>query len=131
MLSSISKLSNFVRLERLALDNIEPKHLEQVFGELISLPMLSSLIIISIRNVNNISIIYRQIICLPALKYCQLLLGKSSRADSLPVATNEYSSMEHLIINHCIFIDQLVNLLSYVPQFRRLSVHLLRHRWNQ
>ncbi|CAF5115177.1 unnamed protein product, partial [Rotaria sp. Silwood1] len=45
---------------------------------------------------------------------------------SLPVATNEFSTIEHLIINHDISIDQLPILLSYVPQLRRLSISNLK-----
>ncbi|CAF4985919.1 unnamed protein product, partial [Rotaria sp. Silwood1] len=45
---------------------------------------------------------------------------------SSPVATNEFSTIEHLIINHEISIDQLPILLSYVPQLRHLSIGNLK-----
>jgi hypothetical protein len=41
---------------------------------------------------------------------------------SLPIATKEFSPIEHLIINNKISFNQLDNLLSYVPQLRRLSL---------
>ena len=43
----------------------------------------------------------------------------------LSIATNEFSSMEHLVINNKVSLNQLDSILSYVPQLRRLSFGLL------
>jgi hypothetical protein len=128
--SPFNMLSELLRLERLSLNNIESKYLEQLLFQLILLPLLSSLIIISADSVKNRNTIYRQILRLPALKYCKLSLPPGRNTDEpLPIATNEYSSIEHLIINNNICIHELDSLLSYVPQLRRFSLQSLDDFW--
>jgi hypothetical protein len=94
-----------------------------------SLPYLTSLSIISIDKVQHKNSIYRQIFLLPALKYCNLSLKEWYGSDEpLPLATNEYSPIEHLIINKSEALDELDVLLSYVPRLRRLSLHPVHNR---
>jgi hypothetical protein len=122
---SLYKLSEFYRIETLILHNIESVRLKNLLDQLSSLSLLSSLVIISADAIKNKNTIYRQIFRLPALKYCKVSLeGWASRDESSLVSTNEYSTIEHLIITHGIYLDQLDSLLSYIPQVRRLSVHL-------
>ncbi|CAF0939251.1 unnamed protein product [Rotaria sordida] len=117
--SSIEILSKFLQLKRLIVDNIESKYLEKLLIQLISLPFLSSLIISSVDNIKNKNVIYHQIFRLPSLKYCKLSLeGYNHNDDPLPLVTNDHSSIEHLIINNCIYLDELNSLVSYVPQLR-------------
>ena len=123
VLSSISKLSKFQQLETLILDNIESKYFEYVLNQLRRLSLLSSLVISSINTVKNKYIIYRQVFGLPTLQYCKLSLSGWSDSELLPISTNEYSLIEHLIITSNIEMRELDKLLSYVPQLRRLSVH--------
>ncbi|CAF4327789.1 unnamed protein product, partial [Rotaria sordida] len=87
---------------------------------------LSSLIITSIDTIKNHKNIYYKIFRLSISKYCQILIELLQCPKSLPVAINEFSTIEHLIINHEISIDQLPILLSYVPQLRRLSIGNLK-----
>ncbi|CAF3643583.1 unnamed protein product [Rotaria sordida] len=126
------KILKFRRLETLILDNIESYCLENLLYQLTSSPFLSSLIITSvIDNVINKNTIYRQIFRLPALKYCKLSLKGSVHPDPLPVATNEYSPVEHLIINNTVRCEQLNSLISYVPQLRRLSFYSLHKSYRK
>ncbi|CAF1584378.1 unnamed protein product [Rotaria sp. Silwood1] len=119
-------MKNLTQLTTLILNNIESNYIEQIINHLSSLPVLSSLIIISINTIKNHKNIYYKVFRLPILKYCQILIELLQCPKSLPVATNEFSTIEHLIINHDISIDQLPILLSYVPQLRRLSISNLK-----
>ncbi|CAF0910230.1 unnamed protein product [Rotaria sordida] len=67
--------------------------------------------------------LYHQIFRLPVLKYCKLLCKHYVLHRSLPVATNEYSPIECLVIKHRLQLHEVNALLSYVPQLRRLSLH--------
>ncbi|CAF1253628.1 unnamed protein product [Rotaria sp. Silwood1] len=122
--SSISILSNFIQLENLSFHDIKSDYLNQLLIHLHSLPSLSSLIIHCIDNVQNKNIIYRRIFRLPVLKYCKLSLNEPFSLISLLIATNEFSSIENLIITNVLRFDELNGLLSYVPKLRRLSVNL-------
>ncbi|CAF3703632.1 unnamed protein product [Rotaria sp. Silwood1] len=120
-------MKNLTQVTTLILNNIESIYIEQIVNNLSSLPVLSSLTIISIDTIqNHKNIIYNKIFRLPKLKYCQILIELLQYSKSLSVATNEFSTVEHLIINHEISIDQLPILLSYVPQLRRLSIGNLK-----
>ncbi len=44
---------------------------------------------------------------------------------SLQFATNKYSPIEYRVINNNIYLDIFYIILSYVPQFRRLSIPVL------
>ncbi|UJR38767.1 hypothetical protein I4U23_031432 [Adineta vaga] len=69
--------------------------------------------------------VYQTIFRLPVLKFCKLFLGNQSSNEKLPLSSGEYSSIEHLIIEHRIYYDELHSLLSYVPQLRHLSLRTL------
>jgi hypothetical protein len=130
--SPVTILSEFLRLERLSLNNIESKYLKQLLLQLISLPSLSSLTIRSADHVKNPNTIYQQIFRVPTLKYCKVSLPPGRTTDEpLPISTNEYSSIEHLIIENKICLDHLDSLLSYVPQLRRFSIQLLEDSWKK
>jgi hypothetical protein len=119
-------MTNLTQLKTLILNNIESNFIEQMVNHLSSLPVLSSLIIESINCIKNVNNIYHKIFRLPSLKYCQILLETLRYPIPLPVATNEFSSIENLVIDNEVSIDQLHSLLSYVPQLRRLSISNLR-----
>ncbi|CAF4630955.1 unnamed protein product [Rotaria sp. Silwood2] len=120
-------MKNLTQLTTLILNYNESNYIEQIVNHLSSLPVLSSLTIISIDTIqNHKNIIYNKIFRLARLKHCQILIELLQCPKSLSVATNEFSTIEHLIINHEISIDQLRILLSYVPQLRRLSIGNLK-----
>jgi len=125
------KISNFVLLERLIIDNIEAEYLQNLLHQLISLTALSSLSITSTDKVRNTSAVYCEIFRLPALKYCKLSLEEGHHDELLPVAINEYSSIEHLIIETYRYLPDLSSLLSYVPQLRRLSINSVYMSWKR
>jgi hypothetical protein len=125
VLSSIGKLSKFSRVETLILENIEYACLRKLLDQLPSLSLVSSLVISSVDSVKDKNTVYRQIFRLPALKYCKLSLKGRDSKETLPISINEYSSIEHLIITHSVYLHELDSLLSYVPQLRRLSFHSL------
>ncbi len=55
------------------------------------------------------------------LNYCKMSFEIFSGLTSLVIATNEFSSIEHLVINNEISLNEFDRLLLYVPQLRRLS----------
>ncbi|CAF1566917.1 unnamed protein product [Rotaria sordida] len=124
-------IANLTQLTTLIINNIESNYIEHIVNHLSSLPLLSSLIIISIDNIKNQNDIYYKIFRLPTLKYCQLLIETLRYLRPLSIAKNEFSSIEHLVINNKISINQLNSLLSYVPQLHRLSIgYLDGYRYN-
>jgi hypothetical protein len=123
--SSVHAIPKFIRLETLILKNIDSTYLEDILNYLAFLPYLSSLVIIAINFVQNKNYLYRQIFRLPQLKYCKIALQERVESQPLPIAINEYSSIEHLAIMTPVRIDECYRLLSYVPQLRRLFLHTL------
>ncbi|CAF3192332.1 unnamed protein product, partial [Rotaria sp. Silwood2] len=124
--------TNLTRLESLTINNIESDYFEGVINHLFSLPSLSSLVITSIDYITNQNDIYQKIFRLPTLKYCQILCETLKHLRAMSIATNEFSSIEYLVINNKVSIDQLYSLLPYVPQLRRLSLgHLCEPRWSR
>ena len=117
---SLEKIIQFGRVETLILDNIESECLEDLLNDLPSLSQLSSLVINAVDHVTNKAMIYRQICRLPMLRYCKLSWPEWRMSEWLPICTDEYSPIEHLIITNCICICHLDSLLSYVPQLHRL-----------
>ncbi|CAF1554585.1 unnamed protein product [Rotaria sp. Silwood1] len=125
ILSSINIQLIFIQLETLILNNIDSKSLENLLNHLTFLSSLVSLSIICIDNIDHPNDFYLQIFRLPILKYCKLSFSKNYKLKSIPMATNQYSSIEHLIIECIIQINILYCFLSYVPQLRRLSCQSL------
>ncbi|CAF1565185.1 unnamed protein product, partial [Adineta steineri] len=115
-------ISDFLHLETLSLNNMESQYLEHLLATLVSLPCLSSLSIISTGYMQNKTSIYCHVVRLLALKYCSLSLKGPYYNELLSPTIDEYSPIEYLIISHNISIDELHNLLSYVPKLRRLCV---------
>lgn len=123
--SPIRILPELIRLETLMIHNIESKYLEKLLHQLISLPLLSSLVIVSVDDIENRTPIYRLILGLPALKYCSLTLkGFFFKDEPLSLNTGCYSPIEQLIINNKIEWDNAYALMSYVLRNRRLSLQL-------
>ncbi|CAF0997453.1 unnamed protein product [Adineta steineri] len=127
ILTSQDNISKLTRLETLILTNVSSSYLRNL-QYLIYLPKLSSLTIIrdAYSNTDQAEV-YQKIFQLPFLKYFNVLFGRFSTpvVSSLPVATNRYSLIEHLVIKNYIELDTLYVILSYVPQIRHLSIPFL------
>ena len=123
--SSVSPISKFFHLQTFIIQGIQSKYLRNLLNELFLLPNLSSLVIKCQDKVANKSDLYKQIFRLSALKYCKLSLKGRDRLANVPVETNEFISITHLAIEGTSSVDEIVALLSYVPQLQRLSIHEL------
>ncbi|CAF3980194.1 unnamed protein product, partial [Adineta steineri] len=122
--SSIKNDILFTQLKILYLKNIDSDDCNDLFNYLVSLPQLSTLIIDSFKNDCDRIIMYDKLFRLPALKYCKLSLGDGSAMTDgrLHIAYNNFSPIEHLIIDYNIHFNELFHILSYVPHLRRLSI---------
>ncbi|CAF4707771.1 unnamed protein product [Rotaria sp. Silwood1] len=120
--SPIRIVSKLIHLQTLHMNNIQSKCIEKLLKYLASLPCLSSLIILVVDCVENKNKLYRRIFRLPVLKYCKITMTKFVESEPLSIAINKYSSIEHLVINNGCYLHELISLLSYVPQLRRLSL---------
>ncbi len=112
---SLDTSLKFTRLEKLTLDNIASIIVERILTHFISSSYLFSLVINCIDSVQNTDKFYRQIFRLPVLKYCKLSSEGGVSYMLRRVATNKYSSIEYLVITHCLLFHELMSLLSYVP----------------
>ncbi|CAF5056584.1 unnamed protein product, partial [Rotaria sp. Silwood1] len=99
-------------------------YLNELLIHLLSLPCLSSIAIDCIDNVENKNDIYRQIFRLPVLKYCKISLNKPFNLILLLIATTEFSPIGYLVITNLLRFNELNDLLSYVAELHRLSIHL-------
>ena len=66
---------------------------------------------------------YHQIFRLPVLKYCKFSCKSYRFPETLPIATTEFSPIEYLVISHDVQLENLLTLLSYVPQLHFFSLH--------
>lgn len=123
--SPIHIIHELVKLERLTMENIQPKYLEKVLPLLVSLPALASLHISTVDRVINKNTIYNYVFRMRSLKYCNLSLGSWGYSD-IPIAfgTDYSTSIKYLVINDTIRSDKLNDLLACVPDVQRLSIHV-------
>jgi len=122
---SIRTISKLTRLETLNITNLQSNCLGKFLKSLALLPYLSSLTLILTDCVEDKNKLYRRIFRLPVLEYCKLSLIKSIESDPLSIAADESSSIEHLVLNNGCELHELISLLFYVPQLRRLSLQNL------
>ncbi|CAF4582832.1 unnamed protein product [Rotaria sp. Silwood2] len=122
--TSFSFDSSFIRLEILTLHNTKFDTLISILTTLPFLPRLYSLIITIIEKIRSPDDIYCLIIRLPVLKYCKLSFELWNRNINLPLNNDEYSYIEHLIINTKCNLDQLNNFLIYLPNLNHLSCEI-------
>ncbi|CAF3989158.1 unnamed protein product [Rotaria sordida] len=116
--------SSFIRLEILILQNIKSDNLIPILTTLALLPRLYSLTITSIEKIQSSNDVFCLIIRLPVLKYCKLSFELWNQYINLSLNNNEYSSIEHLIINTKYNLDQLNNFLIYTPNLHCLSCEI-------
>ncbi|UJR24236.1 hypothetical protein I4U23_027203 [Adineta vaga] len=117
-------LSQKTFLQKLILEKIETEYLKNVLDQLTSLLHLSSLTITTIEAVDKKISIYQKIFSLPSLKYCKVSMGIWYTEVMSPCTMNNFSPIEHLIINDVIEWRELNSFLSYVPHLRRLKLNL-------
>jgi len=125
ILSPPRVISKFLRLERLILDQIESKHLENILQYALSLPNLTSLTIGCVGYTDDSSNIYYQIFRLCQLKYCQISGLTIGNSELLPNVNNQYSPIEYLVMKNSVNFDCFDILLSYIPRLRHFSLHSL------
>jgi hypothetical protein len=114
--------SAFQRLESVVLLSPEPSTLMFLFNELISLPRLFSLTIARLYSLSDLTDIYRIVLALPVLKYYKISTSNLPVPISLPISTNQQpSTIEYLIIDHCCTFNELLAIIFYTPQLRRLN----------
>jgi hypothetical protein len=93
-----------------------------------SLPHLLFLTLIGIEKIRSRDIVYDSIIRLPVLKYCKLSLDVLNQDFDLSLNENEYSPLEHLVIDTKCNLNELIELLAYTPELTRLSCQI--STWN-
>ncbi|UJR19286.1 hypothetical protein I4U23_022415 [Adineta vaga] len=113
-------LSSFTRLETLILENINLRFVDNIFQEISSLSNLSTLIIILCDVQTYQRNHFLEIFRLPFLKYLKMNLSESYK---ISFATTEFSPIEQLVIENQIHFEYVLNILSYVPKLRRLSLN--------
>jgi len=87
-----------------------------------SLPRLSSLTLNCVGDPDEIGSVYRIIFNLPILRYNKLSLFIYEPDIPLSIATSEqFTHIEYLVIDHSCTLGELVTILSYTPQLRRLT----------
>jgi hypothetical protein len=110
------------QLETLILEKIQSTFLENLLKNLLFLFYLSSLIIDCDDLVENRKNIYEEIFRLSRLKYCKLSINELNPSESLPLATNQSSSIEHFILITKDPLYDLPHLVSYMPYLKHLSI---------
>ena len=116
--------SSFHRLESLLFKVIQSNTLMPMLNNLSSLPHLFSLTIETYSVEEQINDMYQLIFILPKLKYYRISSFCYHRSITLPMAmNNQFSPIEHLVINHDCSLNELECLISYTPQLRRLALH--------
>jgi len=119
------RISYFIQLETLVLDNIDIKNVDIILKHSISLPKLHSLILSIANYVQWPTHLFPQIFRLAKLKYCKITYETRSDLESSFIVAKEISSIEHLILNTRFRIDSLYNLLYSLPKLRHLSIDYL------
>ena len=127
IIPSPQNITMFPLLETLILNNIDVTCLENLLEHLNSFPKLSSLAINSVDGHCDKNSLYSAIFRVRSLKYCSTSIDNTGAFYPLPIAQNNFSHIEHLVIKNLIYLNELVPLLSYVPELRRLSINCL-HR---
>ncbi|CAF1472323.1 unnamed protein product [Rotaria sordida] len=115
--------SSFLRLQSLVFKPISIYTLFKVLVNLKYLPHLLALTMYFVYCFCNLGDIYQMILHLPVLEYFKLKISEAEQFEiNIPIAANNhFSSIKYLVIDHCCTINQLMNLLLYIPQPSHLS----------
>jgi hypothetical protein len=114
--------SSFDHLQSLNIQRMEPDLINSFLIHLAGLSRLSSLIIETWNEFENLNEVYRLIFALPMLKYNKFDLCGDESSITLPMATEkQLSTIQHLDIDHSCTFNELASLTSYTPELRRLN----------
>ncbi|CAF1365042.1 unnamed protein product [Rotaria sordida] len=116
--------SSFKRLQSIILSGLSDYKLLMILFYLKSLPRLFSLTIeVDEGYYDSINDIYQLIFHLPCLKYNKIsLLDLDESNIFIPISINEnFSTIEHLVLNHHCNIDELTSILTHTPHLRYLT----------
>ena len=114
--------SSFSRLESLVFIGIQSDKLLRRLSVLASLPRLFSLVLCFGYNLKRFNGMYKLIFKLPVLKHLTISSDAYEPFIRLPFARNyQFSTIEHLTINHSCSLNDLVSILSYTPRLNRLT----------
>ncbi|CAF1573541.1 unnamed protein product [Rotaria sp. Silwood1] len=118
---------NFIRLETLVLENIQIKHLNKIFDNLIHLRKFHSLTISIGDYIESLSPIFSHIFFLSKLKYCKIEYQTKDYEDPLLTIFTQYdySPIQWLIINGRFPFDAFNKLLCCLPKLQHLSIDCL------
>ena len=115
--------SSLNHLQSLYLWNFDLTTLMSILAQLSSLPRLSSLMISVDGTSINLADIYRLILSLPMLEYYKFYTCELDLPVSLPMANEQQvTQIKYLNIDHCCHFNELINILSYTPELRRLRL---------
>ena len=118
-------LFQFYQLQTLLLEQFDSKHLKTLLSQLALLPRLMCLTVKPLNAIAQQDHVYRQIFRLPALIYCQVFSSSEPGIrQSLSIHRSQYTRIEHLIMSHPCSLGDLLLILTYVPQLRRLSCQI-------
>ncbi|UJR29614.1 hypothetical protein I4U23_017162 [Adineta vaga] len=114
--------SSFTYLQCLTLNNIPSKNLESLLINLISVPRLISLKMTLQNDINDHFNLYQFVFRLPFLKYVHVTCHRSEIRFSFSIPPNEqFTRLEHLILNHRCSVSELFTLFSSTPFLRRVT----------
>ncbi|CAF4399585.1 unnamed protein product [Rotaria sp. Silwood2] len=118
---------NFIRLEKLILENIQIKHLYKICDNLIHLRKLHSLTISISDYIESLSLIFARIFLLSKLKYCKIEYQTKNYEEPLLTIFTEYdySPIQSLIINGRFPFDSFSHLLCCLPKLQYISIDCL------
>jgi hypothetical protein len=109
--------SSFDHLESLTLIRLDPTIHSSLISNLTSLPRLFSLTINAWYSYKDLNDVYQLFFTLPKLKYAKCSAENDGVPTSLSIATDQqFSSIEHLVIDHSCTFKDLFGILSYTPQ---------------
>ena len=115
--------SSFHRFESIILHDISSNAVMKLFFQLRSLPRLYSLTInLNAEKSHSPADIYQSIFSLPHLKYNQLRTFSYERLNLFPPPVNngQFSTIEHMVINHNCTFNELTSMLSHTPRLRHM-----------
>ncbi len=118
--------SLFSRLQSLVINDVSEKKLLPLLIQCASLPRLYSLTISLVGKWNSFNNICQVVFHLPFLKYLKLSHALCSTHVTLPFATDQpFNSIEYLNLDIRTNLNDLLIILSYIPQLRHLTCHHL------
>ena len=120
-LSRFTNNSSFSRLESLHLGDINSNQCIPLLISLLTLPRLFLLRFSLEDEPEEIGNVYQIILNMPMLTYSNISFDTYDSTIPLPMPVNgQCSRIEHLVMNHPCALNELINILSYTPQLRRL-----------